>query len=119
MLNAWHLHEENGDVKDIQARTNNGLERYDRHMNNLFPSPHPSLLVFIETIKKEANDQIFRLENLNAKDELPHMYAKTYIPKLPPVYISINPNALNEDDEAVALEALGILSNGNTTKQKK
>ena len=88
-------------------------------MNNLFLSPHPSLLVFIEKIKKEADEQIFRVENLNVKYELPPMYAKTYIPKLPPEYTSFDPNALNEDDEAVALEALGILSNGNTTKQNK
>ena len=89
-------------------------------MNDLFPSPHPSLLVFIEKIKKEADDQIFRLENLNVNHELPPMYAKTYIPKLPPEYKSFDPNALlNEDDEAVALEALEILSNGNTTKQNK
>ena len=88
-------------------------------MNNLFPSPCLSLLVFTEKIKKEADDQIFRLENLNAKYELPPMYVKTYTLELPPEYTPFNHNTLNEDDEAVALEALGILSNGNTTKQNE
>ncbi|KAF1740101.1 LOW QUALITY PROTEIN: hypothetical protein MXB_787 [Myxobolus squamalis] len=35
------------------VRTNNCLERYNRHLNDLFANAHPNLVVFIAEIKKD------------------------------------------------------------------
>ncbi|KAF1742050.1 hypothetical protein MXB_241 [Myxobolus squamalis] len=33
--------------RDLQGRTNNCLERYNRHLNELFANAHPNLVAFI------------------------------------------------------------------------
>ena len=55
ILDSWNICEEDGDgsYKKIMNRTNNGLERYNRHINQLFPNT-PSLLEFCETMEEES-----------------------------------------------------------------
>ena len=91
MFDVWHLLDENGDIKDFQARTNNALERYNRHMHQLFPSPHPSIITFVDKIKQESDAQIFRMKNIEGDHELPPMYDEAYIPELPEEYQHFNP----------------------------
>jgi len=63
VIEMWNLHlviydrdtgELYEELRDIQNRTNNALERYNRHLKSLFSSPHPSILKFIEVLKKES-----------------------------------------------------------------
>ena len=47
---TWNIHDEDEKYFDLENRTNNFLESYNRSMNNKFPTPHPYLLVFVQTI---------------------------------------------------------------------
>lgn len=47
----WNVH--SIEDKDLANRTNNALERYNRRLNDNFPSPHPTIALFVEVIKKE------------------------------------------------------------------
>ncbi|KAF1742319.1 hypothetical protein MXB_842, partial [Myxobolus squamalis] len=39
--------------RDLQGRTNNCLERYNRHLNELFANAHRNLVTFIAAIKND------------------------------------------------------------------
>jgi len=85
-FNAWHLHDDNGNIKDLHGKTNNGLERYNRHMNELFPGNHPTLLSFLAGIKNEAASQKDRLKRMFENHEFPPCYDDVYIPQVPDEY---------------------------------
>ena len=36
----------------LANRTNNALESYNRHLNNLFTHPHPNIVDFVERLKR-------------------------------------------------------------------
>ena len=84
-LDAWHLLDKDGHVKDIVARTNNALERFNRNMGEDLPT-HPSLLPFVEMIKNESDNHVLRLDNIYNGNEQPPTYNDVYIPKLPLEY---------------------------------
>ena len=50
-----NIHDEDEKYFDLENRTNNALERYNRPMNEKFPTPHPSLIVFIHSIELESH----------------------------------------------------------------
>ena len=39
-------------------RTNNPLERFNRKMNDSFPTPHPTKTSFVETIRQISDDYV-------------------------------------------------------------
>ena len=45
-------------------RTNNGLERYNRTLSDLFDHLSPSLINFIEILELESRDQLDKLDNI-------------------------------------------------------
>jgi hypothetical protein len=53
-IDTWNIY--NSHITDPRSeminRTNNPLERFNRTMNENFPTPHPSLLQFINVIKE-------------------------------------------------------------------
>ena len=49
---------------EIQNRTNNALERYNRTLNDKLSSPHPLFIQFMTTIEEEAHEQVIRLHNI-------------------------------------------------------
>jgi hypothetical protein len=48
----WNIHHLDGD--DINGRTNNALERYNRRLGEKFAVGHPSLQTFVQIIQKEV-----------------------------------------------------------------
>ena len=58
ILSSWNVaHLENdGEYYDIINRTNNGLERYNRHYNGLFPTK-PDLFQFVRTLQNEPSTE--------------------------------------------------------------
>ena len=63
-MKTWNVRDEDNDDYDLRNRTNNGLERYNRSMNDLFPTPHPSLSLFVQTIEKESRRIVKRLDDI-------------------------------------------------------
>ena len=55
-METWNIIDKDKSHYDLQNRTNNALERYNRTMNELFPTPHPSLLLFVQTIESQARE---------------------------------------------------------------
>ena len=51
-IKCWNIHSDDDSHLDLQNRTNNALERYNRSFNDKFSSPHPSLLQFVTTIEE-------------------------------------------------------------------
>ena len=68
---TWNIADGGKTCNDLQNRTNNPLESYNRKMNGKFSTPHPSFPVFVMTIEEEARDQVQRLENIRLGREKP------------------------------------------------
>ena len=60
---TWNIHDEDEKYFNLENRTNNALECYNLLMNNKFPTPHPSFLIFFQTIELESCEQVERCEN--------------------------------------------------------
>ena len=71
---------------NLQNRTNNALESYNRVMNDKFPTPHPSLPLFVQTIENEARYQVTRLNDIRLGRVVPPVYDETTINAVPPCY---------------------------------
>ncbi|GMF48267.1 unnamed protein product [Phytophthora fragariaefolia] len=54
----WNVH---GLNERLVARTNNPLERFNRQLNSAFPTPHPSLAVFVTTIEAVSRENVAML----------------------------------------------------------
>jgi hypothetical protein len=63
---TWNInHIPQGREEDIMInRTNCALERYNKTLQNAFPSPHPNIQVFVQTIAGEARRIAIELENI-------------------------------------------------------
>ena len=48
----WNINSHTNDNDDVINRTNNPLERFNRKLKNEFPVSHPSMAVFVNTIKE-------------------------------------------------------------------
>jgi hypothetical protein len=66
--------------------TNNGLEHYNRHFNDLF-QPKPSPLLFVKILEEELRYQDAKLQDIchGRRKEVEHK--ETTIPWLPEAYL--------------------------------
>ncbi len=65
ILWRWNISQKegpDGSFFDVVNRTNNGLERYNRHFNRLF-NKRPSLLEFVQIVEKESRFQDQKLRH--------------------------------------------------------
>lgn len=53
-----------GIKKNIIARTNNPLERFNREINLRFPTPKPTLVVFVETVKDISDGYVNKISDI-------------------------------------------------------
>ena len=84
-IHTWNISMAKKDQLDLNNRTNNGLERYNRTLNSE-TSPHPNLLVFIDMLKRHASYYVKLLEDIkHGRAERPTHKACT-IPKIPDSY---------------------------------
>ncbi|KAG3078166.1 hypothetical protein PI125_g21058 [Phytophthora idaei] len=68
---------------DLQNRTNNPLEGYNRAFGDRFTVKHPSLLSFVETAKADARRFVQLIDDVkhNRRDPPPH--APNVEPRIP------------------------------------
>ena len=72
---------------ELQNKTNNALERYNRTYSDLFPSTsHPSLPLWVITTEKEARRQVQRVEDIKYGKVIPKKLKKCTINKAPKFY---------------------------------
>ena len=51
---TWTTHNEDENYFNPGKSTNNALKPYNCSMNENFPTPNPSLLIFVQTIELES-----------------------------------------------------------------
>ena len=64
LVHTWNIRDEYDDYVKILARTNNGLERYNKRLNSLFNTNRLSILSFISILKKESTFQVDKLDKI-------------------------------------------------------
>ena len=71
---------------ELAARTNNALERYNRHFNGKFSTKHPNLLSFAKVINEELDVQIQRVKNLRKRRKPRVEHEKVEFLEIPQAY---------------------------------
>ena len=86
IVDKWNICAKDGDYYDMVNRTNNGLESYNRRVNQLFPS-RPTLIAFVQVIEKESRHQAQLLSNIRTgKVAEPSRKHVQTIPTIPAEY---------------------------------
>ena len=83
MIPVWNVHGLDDAETELRNRTSNGLERYNRHMAEIFPNSHPSLVVFVAKLKEEVDRVLQRIENVKKGRENPPLYKAVTFPEIP------------------------------------
>lgn len=86
LIDSWNICEEDGSYKKIMNRTNNGLERYNRHTNELFPDGDPSLLEWCEVMEEESRRVARHLLDIDMGRAARPTYQEVTIPEIPSAY---------------------------------
>ena len=61
---SWNVYHHPPYLAQKMMRTNNGLERYNRTLSELFSYSSPSLINFIEILEIESRDQLEKMDNI-------------------------------------------------------
>jgi len=61
---SWNVDHHPHEEKQNLCRTNNGLERYNRSLKEVFNNTTPSLIGFVENLEKETRNQIERINHI-------------------------------------------------------
>jgi len=61
-VSRWNIDNRPREEKKKLFRTNNGLERYNRTLKEVFNNNTPSLIGFVENLEKETRNQVDRLD---------------------------------------------------------
>jgi hypothetical protein len=85
-LDSWNICDADGDIKFVN-RTNNALERYNRHFNDLFPKK-PSLIEFVQILEEESRKQAAELEDIRKSCRGKPTYQERTIPAIPAAYFA-------------------------------
>ncbi|KAE9343141.1 hypothetical protein PF008_g9824 [Phytophthora fragariae] len=68
---------------NLQNRTNNPLESYNRAFGGRFSVKHPSLLSFVETVKDEARRFVHLIDGVKKNRRDPPRHAQFMDPRVP------------------------------------
>ena len=71
-VDLWNIYRFKDCFEQIQNRTNNGLERFNRTLNQLFDHQTPSLPVFVEKIKEISSQTLQNLDDIKNFRKQPH-----------------------------------------------
>jgi len=74
------------DMDVLRNRTNNPLERYNRTLNEMFPTPHPTMTQFVSTIKGESQRFVEMLKDIEEMRQEPVKHKPVKIPHIPIQY---------------------------------
>jgi len=78
----WNLYAFTKDTEKLMNRTNNPVERYNRHLNEILPA-HPSVPTLVETLQNESRRYLEYLSNLKLKKA--HKPTELQPVKIPPI----------------------------------
>jgi hypothetical protein len=89
---TWNIHGLSG----VQNRTNNALERFNRTFNSHFTTAHPSLIHFLEIVKKQSQETLQTIELVKkGKEKAPnHQVGINY--EIPADYSAFKENFLKK-----------------------
>ena len=62
--NTWNIRDDFDEYVKVLARTNNGLERYNKRLSLLFNTNRISILSFVSSLKKELIFQVEKLDKI-------------------------------------------------------
>ena len=83
----WNICEgDDGEYLELTNRTNNALERYNRHFNDLFKKKKPSLIEFEQICEKESRFQAGQLRDIRGGKRLEVERDSATIPEIDPEY---------------------------------
>jgi hypothetical protein len=80
--NDWNIHRQIAEGELIANRTNNPLESYNNRCNNLFPTAHPSLAVFVDVLRKDAESFVQQIHEINQGISTAPDHAPSVVPTL-------------------------------------
>jgi len=72
--------------KNVRFRVNNGLERLNRTINELFPTPHPSIVEFVTTYRQLARNLVGDYKNIKSGHLKPRLHEALELPAIPDDY---------------------------------
>ena len=82
----WNINAYSQNSDDVINRTNNPLERFNRKLKNAFPVAHPSMAVFVNTIKDLSVEYVSMLERIKRRTLPPPRHAPLTLIPLPDDY---------------------------------
>lgn len=96
MVAVWNVSSMVDSDIELSNRTSNGLERYNRHMKEIFPHAHPSLVVFASVLEKEVEEVIQRIEDVKKGREAPPTLTGANFPDIPEDFEDFMPLAFGK-----------------------
>ncbi|GMF48448.1 unnamed protein product [Phytophthora fragariaefolia] len=79
----WNVESMTAAGVDLQNRTNNTLESYNRAIGDRFSVKHPSLFSFVETAKEEARRFVQVIDDVKQNRRDPLRHAQSQEPRVP------------------------------------
>lgn len=77
--NDWNI---SGQIDNqlIANRTNNALESYNRHLNDLFTHPHPNIMDFVERLRHDSEQYFRDYQDCQEGLVLPPRHRSSFVP---------------------------------------
>ena len=70
VFDVWNNSKARENRVEIQNRTNNALESFNKQLNSEFPAAHPNIFHFIETIKRLSSQKVLEINDKKRKTVL-------------------------------------------------
>jgi hypothetical protein len=89
---VFHMLNAQGKVDGLVNSTNNGLERYNRTLNEAFSHPHPSVHQFVRGINDLSQEYVRKIEEVRKqRAKAPNHRTEANIPTVPQSYKDFKP----------------------------
>ncbi len=85
ILPSWNVRQDNGSILPMVNRTNNALECYNKRFNCLFDK-QPTLIKFVQTVKKETQFQAEKLQDIWAGKRVEVHRESAWVPEISLTY---------------------------------
>ncbi|KAG3232845.1 hypothetical protein PI124_g22077 [Phytophthora idaei] len=82
----WNVDSMTASGIDLQNRTNNPLESYNRAFGDRFSVKHPSLLSFVEIAKEDTRRYVQLIDDVKHNRREPPAHAQEVEPRIPPEF---------------------------------
>jgi hypothetical protein len=82
---TWNIHDVDDDF--LINRTNNPMERYNRALNDKFPTAHPSAVDLVEVLKRDAEEFLLTMNDIRKTRKKMQEHKPVDIPSVPNDYL--------------------------------